>query len=124
MQPTDGSDRRSVAARLRELIGSDSDPAEIASRLRIDEAALRTAIDVESPRPTMDVVIAVVREYGVDANWLLTGDYDLATHRRALAADRAGTIQVIRDVSRRRVTPLSVIALPELPTDRGPSVDT
>jgi hypothetical protein len=38
----------------------------------------RTLVD---PITLIDVVVEAVRQYGVDANWVLTGDYDPAAHR-------------------------------------------
>ena len=42
------------------------------------------SVDKISPYPTIDVVAAVVRDYGVDPTWLLTGEYNSATHRSSL----------------------------------------
>jgi len=56
-------------------------------------------IDTDSPRPTMDVLLAVIREYAVDPSWLLTGDYDSATHRRTMDSDRTEIIEVVKDVA-------------------------
>jgi hypothetical protein len=114
VQPAEGSDRRSVAARVRSLVDhdGDADPADIARQLRVDELELRMTIDAESPRPTMDVLLAVIREYAVDPTWILTGDYDSATHRRMMDTDRAGLIEVVKDVARRHETPLNIVALP------------
>jgi hypothetical protein len=112
--PADETDRRAVAARVRSLLApGDFDLSANASRLRVDEASLRSTIDVDSPLPSMDVLVAVIREYGVDATWLLTGDYDPGTHRRIAEADRAETIEVVKDVARRHETPLNVVAIPD-----------
>ena len=101
---------------MRSLVDhdGDADPADIARQLRVDELELRMTIDVESPRPTMDVLLAVIREYAVDPTWILTGDYDPATHRRTMDTDRAGVIEVVKDVARRHETPLNIVALPGL----------
>jgi hypothetical protein len=80
-------------------------------------------IDVESPRPTMDVLLAVIREYAVDPTWILTGDYDSATHRRTMSTDRAGLIEVVKDVARRHETPLNIVALPGAWHDHDPRRD-
>jgi hypothetical protein len=123
VQPAaEGSDRFSVAARVRTLVDhdEDSDPGEIARRLRVDELELRMTIDAESPRPTMDVLLAVIREYAVDPTWLLTGDYDSSTHRRAVDGDRAGLVDVVKDVARRHETPLNIVALPGVWHDHPP----
>jgi len=93
---------------------------DIASRLHVDEAELRMTVDSESPRPTMDVLLAVIREYGVDASWLLTGEYDLATHRRIAEADRSVAIEVVKDVARRSESPLNMGPLPDVPIELRP----
>lgn len=123
VQPAEeGSDRRSVAARVRTLVDhdGDADPAAIARHLRVDELELRMAIDPDSPRPTIDVLLAVIREYAVDPTWLLTGNYDSATHRRTMDTDRTGMIEVVRDVARRHDTPLNIVALPGAWHDHEP----
>lgn len=77
--------RAEIAARLRELIGAGiASIGATALRLRVDETALRMSLDEISPYPTIDVVAAVVRDYGVDPTWLLTGVYNRATHRSSL----------------------------------------
>lgn len=80
-------DRIAIAARIRGLLsGQDdgSDPALCAKRLHVDEIGLRMSIDDLAPNPTIDVIAAIVATYGVDPTWLLTGDYDPATHRSVL----------------------------------------
>jgi hypothetical protein len=82
-------DRHEIAARIRGLIAGQEGghPALIAERLEVDEVGLRMSIDELAPNPTVDVIAAVVAAYGVDPCWLLTGEYDPATHR-ALPEDR------------------------------------
>jgi hypothetical protein len=80
-------DRFAVAARLRALLFSqnaDANPSALAESLGLRESTLRASIDEESPRPWVEVVLAVVRRFGVDPTWILTGVYDQATHRAAL----------------------------------------
>lgn len=95
------SARFQIAERIRGLIGGqDANLSETASRLGIEELPLRISVDLDSPYPTVDVITAVVRVYGVDPTWLLTGDYDVNTHRRALASDTAelpAAINVLMD---------------------------
>jgi hypothetical protein len=81
-----GFDRLAIAARIRGLLaGQDNgDPASAAARLGVDEVGLRMTIDDLAPNPTIDVIGAVVRAYGVDPVWLLTGEYDPAIHRGLL----------------------------------------
>lgn len=89
-------DRIAIAARIRGLIaGQDAgDPAAAALRLNVDEIGLRMSIDELAPNPTVDVIAALVANYGVDPSWLLTGDYDSATHRGILE-ERESVEQVV-----------------------------
>jgi hypothetical protein len=72
-----------IAARLRGLIGGQEqgDLGAVASRLGVDEVSLRMSIDLLAPYPTLDVLSAVVKAYGVDPTWLVTGEYNSSTHR-------------------------------------------
>lgn len=101
-----GTDRRAIAARLRGLIaGQDrGDVGETARRLHVEEVSLRMSIDEGSPFLTVDVLAAVVREYGVDPTWLLTGEYDPTTHRVTLESDGADIPTAINHVIA-KVTP-------------------
>lgn len=56
----------------------------IAARLSVTPRSLRESIDRDDPHPSSGVVLAMVQYYGVDPMWLLTGNYDSATHRQAL----------------------------------------
>jgi hypothetical protein len=86
-----GFDRMAIAARIRGLISGqdDGDPARCAARLHVDEVGLRMSIDELAPNPTIDVVAAIVTTYGVDPSWLLSGEYDAATHRGILEGDES-----------------------------------
>jgi hypothetical protein len=87
MLPERTIDRFAIAARLRALMLSEnavSTPSAMAQSLGVRESTLRASIDEESPRPWVEVVLAVVRRFGVDPTWILTGVYDSATHRAAL----------------------------------------
>src|ERR1700733_12503027 len=79
-------DPNAIAVRIRSLIGGQSREAldEAIGRLRVSEVALRMSIDDLEPHPSIEVLVAVVREYGVDPTWLLTGVYDQLSHRRAM----------------------------------------
>jgi hypothetical protein len=81
--------RFEIAARIRGLLASDNSPAGgiLATRLGVTEHALRTSIDQIDPSPSFDVLVAVVRKFGADPTWLVTGQYDLARHRQSLADD-------------------------------------
>ena len=82
------SDNAAVAARIRGLLSGQGDLARLAVKLHVEEIALRISTDEVSPYPTMNVIRAVVAEYGVDPSWLLTGDYSAHSHRAALEATK------------------------------------
>ena len=48
-------------------------------RLLIDEKSAGVTLEF-----TLDVVAAIVHEYGIDPKWLLTGQYEGTIHRHAL----------------------------------------
>lgn len=97
--------KASIAARIRGLIGDlDSSLSDAARRLRVDEVSLRMSVDTLAPYPTVDVIAAVVREYGVDPTWLLTGEYDASFHR-AIADKHTGELPVAIHKLIDRVTP-------------------
>jgi hypothetical protein len=74
-----------IAARIRALIScEDPGPAEAAMRLGVTEEALRAAMDYMDPNPSVEVLAAVVVLYGVDPTWLMSGGYDVSTHRAAM----------------------------------------
>lgn len=79
-------DRIGIAERLRSLVaGQDNgDLSATASRLGLEELSLRMSIDEVSPHPTVEVLAAVIRVYGIDPTWLLTGVYDASTHRTCM----------------------------------------
>lgn len=96
------SDNAALASRIRGLLTGQGSVAELAARLRVDEVALRMSIDELSPYPTMTVIAAVIREYGVDPAWLLTGEYNAASHRAALEANTSELPFVVSDVIRHK----------------------
>lgn len=75
-----------IAQRIRGLLGADeaADYEFASRRLGVSEVSLRMSVDELEPHPTLEVLAALVREYGVDPNWLLTGIYDSGGHRAAL----------------------------------------
>jgi hypothetical protein len=82
----DVSRRQEIAARLRAVLGTPGavDLCDLAIRLRIDQMSLILSLDATTPYPTIDVIAAVVRRYGIDPWWLLTGEYSVSTHRSSL----------------------------------------
>lgn len=82
-------DRAGIAERIRGLLGGQDqgDLSQTAERLGLEEVSLRMSIDELSPHPTVEVLSAMIQEYGVDPTWLLTGKYDASTHRSAMESD-------------------------------------
>jgi hypothetical protein len=106
-------DRAGIADRVRALLGEGAkDLAATAARLRVDEIALRMSVDEMSPHPTVDVLAAVIRDYGVDPSWLLTGAYDLSAHRSA-ADSKAAAVAALKDFVDSRMAISSEMLLPE-----------
>jgi hypothetical protein len=96
-------DLQAIAARIGGLLaGQTGDVTEAATRLGVGAEALRKSIDRQFPHPSLDVLVAVVRHFGVDPAWLLYGEYDTFTH--SLSADRGDTL-----------TPVDLLALGESP---------
>ena len=87
--------RAAIAGRLRGLLEGEN-LAAAASRLAVSELSLRMSVDEISPHPTIEVIAAVVRHYGVDPAYVLTGVYDPASHRRVMDADSAVISDVVR----------------------------
>jgi hypothetical protein len=100
-------DRAGIAERLRGLIAAQgiADEAAVAARLGVEELSLRMSIDELSPHPTVEVLDAVIREYGVDPSWLLTGKYDSGSHRSAM--ESGGMAAVLREFRSSRPSPIS-----------------
>ena len=90
-------DRHELAARLRALLQPALQATRLralAARLNVKPRSLRDSIDCDDPHPSSAVVLAVVQHYGVDPTWLLTGEYDMATHRQALE-DPASVVRLL-----------------------------
>ncbi len=90
-------DRLEIAARLRALLApalASNRLRSIAARLQVSPQALRASIDHGDPHPSSAVVLAVVQLYGVDPTWLVTGEYNSATHREALE-DPASVVRLL-----------------------------
>jgi hypothetical protein len=99
-------DRNAIAARLRSLLTANREEiGAVAQRLCVDELSLRLSVDELSPHPTVEVLDAVIREYGVDPTWLLTGKYDSGSHR--LAIEDGNIDAVLRDFIAARPSPIS-----------------
>jgi hypothetical protein len=65
----------------------------------VGEHELRAVLAPEralvAPAVLIDVIVEVVRRFGIDANWILTGEYNPSTHR-ALAAEESLTRSKVR----------------------------
>ena len=97
--------KTAIAARIRGLIGGqDSSISDASRRLKVDEISLRMSVDTLAPYPTVDVIAAVVREYGVDPTWLLTGEYHAGTHR-TIADLHTGELPIAINNLIDRITP-------------------
>jgi len=83
-----------------------------ARRLGVSEVSLRLSIDDLDPYPTIDIVMAMVREYGVDPSWLLTGEYDADTHRAAIDSETAFSATKLAGLISKHVTPENSLAQP------------
>jgi len=96
-------DRHGVASRIRELIGvrDRRELASIAARLSVSEMALRMSIDDLSPHPTIEILVSIVRTYGVDPTWLLYGEYRSASHIEAATAEETGGREAVTRLVKR-----------------------
>lgn len=114
-------DLGAIAARLRAILGAQDQPMieQAARRLRVSESAVRAAVREQEPEPDLAVLIGVVREYGVDPTWLLTGNYDLDSHRTAIddGADPALALMISRHLTPPHALPeMRPTAMPMAPT--------
>jgi hypothetical protein len=97
-------DWKGIAGRINGLI-SMSDRAQIesaAARLGVDQQTLRLAVHDKSPTATLKVINALIRVYGLDPTWVMTGQYDAATHRAAMEGDAKKIDEMLSDI----LTPL------------------
>ena len=79
----------SLAARIRSLVGpTDRDSlGRIAYDLGVHDSELREILEYHTPYPSPSLLAAIVAAYGVDAGWLLTGEYSPSAHRADEEAD-------------------------------------
>ena len=102
-------DPLAIATRLRALFGANG-IVSTAARLRVSRVELRRALDNKAPNPSIDVLTAVVREYGVDPSWLIHGEYNSATHYAALENGDVTPITLLA-LAARATTPVDEYAL-------------
>ena len=75
-------DRAGVGSRIDEILNG--------ARLSIDEAAAKLRFDAEDIQAglrgyaTLSLIISLVRHFGIDPMWLLTGSYNQALHEASL----------------------------------------
>jgi hypothetical protein len=88
----------SLAARVRSLLGPADRAAvrRLAADLEVREGELREILEHETPYPSASVLAAIVAAYGVDAGWLLTGEYSPATHRAEEELEQPAIARVAR----------------------------
>lgn len=97
--------KAAIAARIRGLIaGQDASLSDAARRLKVDEVSLRMSVDELAPYPTVDVIAGLVREYGVDPTWVITGEYDSRVHRM-MEDKHTGELPVAINALIDRITP-------------------
>jgi hypothetical protein len=97
-----------IARRLRDFLVRQPGfhaPA-FAERAGVTERKFDAVLSPEralvDPVPLIDILVEVVRQYGVDANWILTGEYNPAWHRE-LDAEGPPTSSRIRGLIAERV---------------------
>jgi hypothetical protein len=102
-----------VAARVRALVQYDEGGGlgPLARRLGVNEAALRDTLATDDPRLDVRTLAAVIHEFGIDPSWLLTGEYNTATHHLALDDDQQSSISAVLKLLTQRLTPPSLRAV-------------
>ena len=89
-QPVNDPFLEAIVERIRAVVSRQSAAAleSFAQTLGVSPAGFRGFIGKQDPVIEVlfliDIVAAFVREFAVDPRWLLTGQYDAATHREAL----------------------------------------
>lgn len=103
-------DRARIAVRIRALLYAairKSGVRAVAADLEVSPDSLQTSINLQAPHPSVEVLLAIIRRHGVDPTWLLTGEYDLATHREVLE-NPSSAIAMLARTSLRRERSLSL----------------
>ncbi len=97
-----------IAHRLRDFLSRQPGfcVSGFAVAAGISDHELRAVLAPEralvNPALLIDVIAEVVRRFGIDANWILTGEYNPATHR-ALAEKEPLTRSKVRGLVAARV---------------------
>jgi len=89
-----------LAARVKSLIGpvDRATIQHVARDLGVQAGDLREIIEYQTVYPSVVVLAAIVDAYGVDAGWLLTGQYSPTTHRAEEELEAPGRLRVSRHV--------------------------
>jgi hypothetical protein len=79
-------DAKGLAARVAGLIHGQfsGDLTRAAIALDVDVDDLRRIVEDETDTPSLAVLGRIIRRFGVDACWLVTGEYDWQSHMRLL----------------------------------------
>ena len=94
------TDRAGVAGRITEILRNQQLSIEdAAGRLRFDPLELEAALEGEI---TLSMLIAVVRTFGIDPMWLLSGEYQQWSHRAAMEDPFTAVYDVLRRLDRPR----------------------
>jgi hypothetical protein len=86
---TTSAELREIAARVGAIVVGryDADLRAAAVELGVVEFDLRTLIELRAPPlphgALADLLTGIVRHFGIDPAWLVTGRYDLASHAEA-----------------------------------------
>lgn len=104
-------DAPALAARVQGLIhGRFGGNLSAAARtLDIDETELRAIVEHATDHPSLDALAAIVCRFGIDACWLLTGDYDWTAHCRQLEEEEERGSDAPRNAVLRLVSPHTAI---------------
>ena len=94
------TDRAGVAGRITEILRNQQlSIEEAAARLRFDPFEVRAALDGDI---TLSMIIAVVRSFGIDPMWLLTGEYQQWSHNASLEDPFTAVYDVLRRLDQAR----------------------
>lgn len=96
----------SLASRIRSLVGpTDRDSLRrLACELGVHDSELREILEYQTPYPSASVLAAIVAVYGVDAGWLLTGEYSPSSHRAQEETEEPAQSRVARVLDDMRST--------------------
>ena len=95
-----------LAQRVRSLVGptNRANLRLLAEDLGVYEGDLREILEYQTRYPSVPVLAALVARYGVDAGWLLTGQYSPATHRADEELEEPPRARVLRVLDRTEST--------------------